>query len=723
MSEQSKKRKKLVIVPTILQMEALECGAACLTMILAYYKKWIPLEEVREACGISRDGSKASNIARAGKNYGLEVKAVRCELDYLKTEVQYPAIIHWNFNHFVVLCGFKGNKAVLNDPAKGIEYVSEEEFNKAFTGVCLQFFPTREFQTEGKRKGIFKFAKNRISSSISVLVLLMLISALLVFGELLEPGFKRVFTDMILTGEGDQWLEIFVVSMVVLVLFQAILHALNTTYLVKLKGKLSMISNAQFMWHVLRLPMNFFSQRMAGDLASRQKENDEVAETLVSKLAPVAIQLILLIFYVGIMSRYGIVMTVISISAIVCNLLLALYISKKRMNITRTEMRDEGRLQSMTVSGIEMIENIKASGSENGFFYRWSGTQAAVNDSQVSYSRVTRFFDEIPIVLQELTGVLVLIIGVYRIIKGDFTIGMLIAFQAMLLAFFKPADSLIRSVQKFQEMRSSMERIDDVMNYPVDGILDDRKAESGEPYEKLSGKIEMKNITFGYSKLDKPLLQDFNISIKPGSKVAIVGASGCGKSTLANLISGLYVPWSGEILFDGKHREEIPREVFTGSLAVVDQDITMFEGTVADNIKMWDETIEDFEMILAARDAQIHENIIQRENGYDTLVQEGGANFSGGERQRMEIARVLAQDPTIVIMDEATSALDAVVEYQVTKAIKDRGITCIIIAHRLSTIRDCDEILVLDKGVLVERGTHEELYEKAGRYKALVTME
>jgi ABC-type bacteriocin/lantibiotic exporter with double-glycine peptidase domain len=328
----------------------------------------------------------------------------------------------------------------------------------------------------------------------------------------------------------------------------------------------------------------------------------------------------------------------------------------------------------------------------------------------------------IPAFFSTLANYAVLVVGVWMTMEGKFSLGAVLMFQGFLGSFMSPAMMMVNAGQTIQEMRTQMERIEDVMRYPEDESVAGNVIEEGER-SKLRGNIELKNVTFGYSKLGAPLIEDFSMTLKPGSTVAFVGSSGCGKSTLSKLISGLYKPWSGEILFDSKPISEINREVFTGSLAVVDQDIIMFEDTIANNIKMWDASIEDFEMILAAKDAQIHDDIMLRDGGYNYKLTEGGKDFSGGQLQRIEIARVLAQDPTIIIMDEATSALDAKTEYNVVKSIKDRGITCIVVAHRLSTIRDCDEIIVLKKGKVVERGTHEQLYNKGGLYTQLVTNE
>lgn len=422
------------------------------------------------------------------------------------------------------------------------------------------------------------------------------------------------------------------------------------------------------------------------------------------------------------MLRYSVILTLIGLASVLANLVLSAVISKKRINITRVQMRDAGKLAGTTVAGIEMIETIKASGAENGFFEKWAGYQASVNTNQVKFQRVNQILGLLPSLISSICGTAVLMTGVFLAMQGTFTVGMIMAFQGFLSSFVSPAMSLIAAGQSLQEMRADMERIEDVMKYPTDVTFEENDDESTE-YDKLSGNIEIKNITFGYSRLAEPLIKNFSMTLKPGSRVAFVGPSGCGKSTISKLISGLYKPWSGEILFDGKPMSEIDRCVFTGSLAVVDQDIILFEDTIANNIKMWDNSIEDFEMIMAARDAQLHEDIMQREGGYQYRLTEGGKDFSGGQRQRMEIARVLAQDPTIIILDEATSALDAKTEYDVIKSIKDRGITCIVVAHRLSTIRDCDEIIVLDQGNVVERGTHDELMKNNGAYTQLVSNE
>ena len=708
-------------VPVIMQLEALECGAACLTMILAYYDKWIPLEQIRSDCGVSRDGSNARNVLKAARHYGLQAKGFRFEPQALKENGTFPCIIHWNFNHFVVLDGFRGNKVYLNDPAKGAYSVPMETFDESFTGICLMFEPTEKFEPSGKPKSMLSFAAKRLKGTgiaVAFTVLTGIITSIL---GVISPAFSRVFLDRLLTKQNPEWLVPFLLILGIFNLVQIVVSALGAIYNLRINGKMAAVGNASYMWQILRMPMEFFSQRMAGDIQGRQVSNASIANTLINTFAPLLLNGIMMIFYLVVMLRYNWILTVIGIVSLTINAVVSNYISKKRINITRVSMRDSAKLSSATVAGIEMIETIKASGAENGYFSKWSGYQASVNTQQVKYLKVNQYLGMIPQFVSLLANNAVLILGVFLTMQGKFTVGMIMAFQGFLSSFMSPALTLISAGQTIQEMRTQMERVDDVMEYPCDEVFADDE-QDGE-YSKLSGNLEIKNVQFGYSPLAEPVIKDFSLKLESGKSVAIVGGSGCGKSTMSKLISGLYKPWSGEILFDGKPMSEISGSVFHGSLAVVDQDIILFEDTIANNIKMWDDSIEDFEMILAARDAQLHDDIMQRPGGYQHKLIEGGKDFSGGQRQRMEIARVLAQDPTIIILDEATSALDAKTEYEVVKAIRNRGITCIVIAHRLSTIRSCDEIIVMENGEIVSRGTHKQLMETSEEYRELVTSE
>ena len=714
-------KKGVARVPVIMQMEALECGAACLAMVMAYYQKWVPLEVVRVDCGVSRDGSNAKNMMLAARHYGFETHGYRMEMEALKEKAPLPCIIHWNFDHFVVLDGFRGNHAVINDPARGIVKVPIAEFDEAFTGIVITLFPSEGFVPSGRRRSTLAFARSRLKGASAAVAFVAVTTIISYLFDIINPTLSRVFYDRLLTGKNPEWFHPFIAVMALLCVLQLVVEWARTVYSLRINGKMAVVGSTSFMWKVLGLPMDFFSQRMTGDILQRQATNASIAEVLVETVAPLLLNTVMMVFYLVLMLRQSLLLTLIGLFSIAVDLFVARYLSARRVNLTRVKVRDEGKLASATLAGISMTETIKASGAESGFFRVWSGYQASVNAQSVKYAGLNARAGMIPSLIHTATNYLVLFFGVRLAMEGSFTLGAIALFQGLLRAFTGPAETLIGAGQTIQEMRTEMERVEDVMNYPQDPNVHFEPVPDVVDCSKLKGLVELKNITFGYAPLSKPVIRDFSLSIHPGERVAIVGPSGCGKSTLSKLISGLYRPWEGEILFDGKPICDIPRPVFTGSLAVVDQDIILFEDTIANNIRMWDDSIEDFEVILAARDAQLHDDILQRPGGYQARLTENGKDLSGGQRQRLEIARVLAQDPSIIILDEATSALDARTEHDVVKAIQDRGITTIIIAHRLSTIRDCDKIIVLDRGEVVESGTHDALYALGGKYAELVT--
>lgn len=705
-----------------MQMEALECGAACLTMILAYYGKWVPLEQVRADCGVSRDGSKAVNVLKAARSYGLKAKGMTYSANALRKKGSFPCILFWNFNHFVVLCGFKGKHAYLNDPARGQIKVTMEEFEDSFTGVVLVFEKTDALVEGGSKPDTAAYARKRLKGLGGAVSFVMTAAAIVSVVDILIASRGTVFLDRILSGQNPEWLVPFTVIMLALAAISGGASILSAVYLLKIQGKIAVVSSSRFMRHLLHLPMRFYSQRMVGDLQQRQSANEIIAYHLVGQLAPVLVNGVMLILYLVVMLNYSILLTAVGLVAVVSNAILARQISKKRVNISRSGAANMGKLYATTVGGIEMIETIKSAGAEQGYFGRWAGYQASVNEATARTSRLNEYLGALPQIMTQLANIAVLVLGIWLIVEKAFTPGMLLAFTGFLAAFMMPVNQLINMGQAVQEMETQMERIEDVMRYPVDVPEEPGDLPNMDDIdrEKLIGTVDLEGVTFGYSPLEPPLIEDFNLHIEQGEWVALVGGSGCGKSTVAKLVAGLYDPWAGEVKFDGVKVKDIPRPVFRGSLAVVDQDIVTFDDTVADNVRLWDRSIEDYEVILACRDAAVHDVVVNREEGYSGRVLPGGRNFSGGQLQRLEIARALAQDPTVLILDEATSSLDARSEAEVINRIRDRGITCIVVAHRLSTIRDCDEIIVLDDGKVVERGTHSELLALDGAYAELV---
>ena len=719
-------RNGIADVPVIMQYENQECGAVSLSMVLGYYGKWLPAGKVKEDVGPCRDGANANHIAKAAESYGLRAEVCRYKASELLEKATFPCIVHWQYTHFLVLKGVRKDNVYMNDPKKGDVVLSRKAFEERYTGFCIFFRPGEEFRPEGHRKTLMEFIRERLKHMPGALLFVLLTTFLVSMLTIFRQGMSKMFLDRLLSGAYGDWEKPFLYLLSAITLVELIVLAIKAYHMNRINGKISVVSSTSYMWHVLKMPLSFFAARLPGDINFRKRLSVDVAGKLVTIFGPLALQVVMMVLYLGIMSSYSLILTLIGISSVLINAIVGHIIAVRITRITREQMTSNGIMGGTLSAGIQMIETIKASGAENGYFELWSGYQANVSAQQNKANKVNQSLGMIPLIVSAVCGNLVLIVGAFLIMNGHFSPGALLAFQGILTLFSAPANDLLKARKDLQEMHANMERIDDVMETDEDIAWQERdgkQKQSDETYGKLSGQLTMKDISFGYSRLDDPLIENFNLDLKPGKSVAFVGPSGCGKSTLAKLISGLYQPWSGSITFDGKPLLDIDNSVFRGSLAVVDQDIILFEDTIENNIKMWDNTIENFEMILAARDAQIHSDIMKRDKGYRHSLAPEGKDFSGGERQRLEIARVLAQEPTIIILDEATSALDAKTEFDVVKGIKDRGITCIVIAHRLSTIRSCDEIIVLEHGHVKERGTHNELLGKNGLYADLVRSE
>ena len=722
--------KRRVKTPTLLQMEAVECGAAALGIILGYYSRIVPLPELRRECGVSRDGSKASNVLKAARSFGLQAKGFKKELKQLQ-DLRPPYIVFWNFNHFLVVEGWNQERVYLNDPGTGPRTISLQEFDEGYTGVVLVMEPGTEFTKGGRKPSMILSLWELLQGATGALVYSMIAGFLLTIVGLAIPVFSQVFVDDILVQQRQSWLRPLILAMAIAAGLQGSLTLLRLRYLRRLKIKLSVGMSSRFLWHILRLPVSFYAQRFAGEITNRTSINDQVANVISGKLATTVIDAVMVIFYALIMFQYDWVLTLIVVCFAAVNVLTLQWISRQRVDANQRLIQEYGKAAGASIAALQSIETLKASGLESDFFSRWSGYYAKALNSQQELGETNQIFSVLPTLLSALSSMLLLVVGGLRVINGHLSIGMLIAFQGLMHSFQEPVNNLINFGSTLQELEGNLIRLKDVLDNPVDPQVERRgvggdKGEGGanSPLSpRLQGYVELRNLTFGYSRLDPPLIENFNLSIKPGQRVALVGGSGSGKSTVAKLVSGLYQPWAGEICFDGKSREQIPHQILTNSVAMVEQDILLFGGTVRDNLTLWDTTVSDKNLMRACEDAAIADVVLSMSGGFNAELMEGAANLSGGQRQRLEIARALVNNPSILIMDEATSALDAETEKIIDENLRRRGCTCIIVAHRLSTIRDCDEIIVLERGKVVQRGTHQQLWHVESVYSRLIRTE
>ncbi|MEH2119116.1 NHLP family bacteriocin export ABC transporter peptidase/permease/ATPase subunit [Nostoc sp.] len=753
---------------TLLQMEAVECGAAALGIILSYYGRIVPLAKLREECGVSRDGSKAFNILKAAKNYGLNAKGLKLSLEKVTT-THPPYIAFWNFNHFLVVEGYSKKRVYLNDPASGRRTVSWEEFDRAYTGVALVMEPGADFQKGGKKNQIVSALSTRLQNSWTTIIFCLLAGLLLTLPRLAVPAFSQVFIDEILVQDRQDWLRPLLLGMGITAILRAFLARLRLTYLRRLMVKLSVSTSGQFLWHILRLPVGFYDQRFAGEISSRMQLNDRVAQRLSGPLATTIIDVVMMVFYLLIMIQYDQLLSAIALSFAAINIFALLFLSQTRVDANMRLAQEYGKVGGVTVSGIQTIETIKASGLESDLFARFAGYYAKALNAQQELGLQTQILTTLPAILTALTTASILLVGGLQVMNGNLSIGMLVAYQSLTLSFLEPVNSLVNFGSTLQDLEADLNRLDDVLQNPVDLEVQERQGaggrgqgagkageaggagEAGEaggaggdegentslssssplspsfprPFSfsslwQLQGQVELRNVTFGYSRVEPPLIENLSFTVQPGQRIALVGGSGSGKSTIAKLICGLYQLWEGEICFDGVGRSQVKRSVLANSLAMVEQDIFLFAGTVQENITLWDSTVSEADLVQACQDAAIHDAIASLPGKYDFELIEGGMNISGGQRQRLEIARALVRKPTVLILDEATSALDAETELIINRNLQERGCSCIVVAHRLSTIRDCHEIIVLEQGKIVQRGTHEELWQQGGTYVRLL---
>ncbi|BAY30908.1 ABC transporter-related protein [Nostoc carneum NIES-2107] len=713
--------------PTLLQMEAVECGAAALGIILGYYNRVVPLAELRLACGVSRDGSKASNILSAARIYGMQAKGFKVDLDGLR-KLECPYIIFWNFNHFLVVEGFSRDKVYLNDPATGPRTVSPAEFDQSFTGVVLVLEPSTEFRPGGRKPSLTLALWDRLQSSLGALVYCVIAGLLLVIPGLAIPAFSQTFVDHVLIEGRNDWLRPLILGIILTAILNGFLTLLQLQFLRRLKIKLAVGMSSRFLWHILRLPVSFYDQRFAGEISNRVHLNDNLANLLSGRLATTVISIFTVVFYGAVMLQYDVVLTLIGIAFVIVNITVWRWVSRQRVDANMRLMQEQGKVSGVAISGLQSMETLKASGLESEFFSRWAGYYAKSINARQEMDTTNQTVGVLPSFLTSITSMLLLVVGGLRVMDGVLSIGMLIAFQALMQRFLEPVNSLVSLAGELQEMEGNLNRLDDVLHNAIDpGVSEETPLPSAYDVPKanvrLQGYVELRNITFGYNRSAAPLIENLNLSLKPGQRVALVGGSGSGKSTVAKLVCGLYEPWAGEILFDGKSRKDIPRSIINHSLALVEQDISMFAGSVRDNLTLWDSTVPFSNLVRACKDAEIQDVVLSMPGGYNADLAEGATNLSGGQRQRLEIARALVNNPAILVMDEATSALDSEAEKLIDRKLRERGCTCVIVAHRLSTIRDCDEIIVFDKGKVVQRGTHEQLQQVEGKYLELIRSE
>jgi len=706
---------KLVRTPTVLQMEAVECGAASLGMILGYYGRHVPLEELRVACGVTRDGSSAGNLLRAARAYGLEAHGFKYDLDELKNTAP-PFIIFWQFYHFVVVEGFKPEGAVLNDPAGGRRICDWEEFDRSFTGVCLTFTPAADFKRSDDVPATTSILRAQLSGSWGAVLFVVLAGLALVVPSIALPTFTKTFIDEVMVGKSYAWVFWIAVGIAASIALQVALLELQQHAILRMQAKLALANATRMLWHVLHLPMTFFAQRAPAEIANRVAICDRVADLLSSRLAASAIGVIAALFYLALMARYDRFLAAVSLGIAALNILALRIVARQRSDANASLLQEEAMLLGSSVSGLERIETLKAGGAESTFFNKWLGRQARVMNARQRFAVPSQVLNAVPRLLITINVTAILTLGGLRVIDGAISVGTLFAYALLMQLFIAPFTTFVELGADVQEMDGDVRRIEDVLRYPPDSPRILARVER----LRLAGTLELRDVVFGYTKHAPPVVRGISFTIAPGRRVALVGPSGSGKSTIAKIVSGLFTPWSGQVLFDGVEREAIDPALFASDVAFVDQEISLYPGTVRNNLTLWDPAIGDPAVERAARDACIHADIAGRPEGYEAPMAEGGINFSGGQRQRLEIARSLVRDPALVVLDEATSALDPLTERLIDESLRRRGCACLIVAHRLSTIRDADEIVVLDGGTIAERGTHDELVARGGRYLSLV---
>jgi len=538
-----------------------------------------------------------------------------------------------------------------------------------------------------------------------------------------QPGYTKIFIDSILSPERVDWLRPLLLVMAGTLVIVAALGFMQRQIFLRQTLKGATGGSAAFMTHALQLPYAFFTRFHGGEVGLRGQYIEIISKIIVEDITATAVSFLTIALYALVMLQFDVLLTILGVFMALLNLLVLKLASRKSQKLFTRFVSEQGKARAAAIHGLQIIETLKASGREAEFFGRWAGLKAYAKNIGQHYSLWEMSLRQIPILLTSLSMAVVLGVGSLRVMDGSMSIGMLAAFQALLIAFIAPVQQLVNASANVLTLGGYIDRVEEVMQHPVDPLFLSTMPKGfvlPGVGVRLGGEFELRNLTFGYNLTEPPLIQDFSLKVAAGSRVALVGGSGSGKSTIVRLIAQLYRPWSGEIWFDSIPRTDIPHALFANSVAFVDQEVFLFEGTVRDNLTLWNPAILDKDIVQAAKDAAIHEVIASRPLAYHSEMLSGGGNFSGGQKQRLEIARALASNPSILVLDEATSALDAETEAHIDACLRRRGMTCLIVAHRLSTIRDSDEIIVMDRGRIVERGTHEELLAAGGRYAQLL---
>lgn len=713
--------KRRIKTTTMLQMEATECGAASLRIILDYYRIYRPLEELRELCGVSRDGSNAAGIVKAAKIFNLKGSAVNIDIPQVNKSVVFPAILFWGFNHFLVLEHYdeKKQRFYVNDPASGRRIIGFEEFDQNFTGVVINFAKEKEFKPIGKKPKSFSRLLPILKNSKFSVAFIMLATLLLIIPGLGIPVFTKIFIDDVLIHSVKSIMPLLLVAMILMFFVQAILTLLQQVTLVLLGVKLSIVNSMSFMNHVFRLPIIFFSQRYLGDIADRINLNEKIALTLSNNISINVINLLTSVIYGIVMLLYDVTLGLVVIGIMFINVIVLKALIERQNNANQVMFKEKAGLLGVSSNGLRIIDTLKSNGMEMAFFRKWSGYQAKMLNAKQSLHVYSYILSLTPTFLSSLALVLVFYVGSFKVLDGIMTVGTLIAFQSLMYSFISPISNLVGFATELQILRGDIDRTNDVFNYKTDPLI--QLSSDDKDYQSLSGKLQIKDLSFSYSKFSKPIFEDFNLDIEPGTMVAIVGSSGSGKSTLIKLLTRLYYPDGGYIYADDIDLKAINRFLFSSSISVVSQEIVLFPGSIYNNLTLWDHSISKTNVYNALKDACILDMVSELPQGYHFQLEENGMNFSGGQRQCLEIARALVTNPPILIFDEATSALDSIIESEIIINLKQRGCTCVFVAHRLSAIRDAHKIIVLDQGKVAQVGTHNELIKEDNIYKTLIS--